>query len=265
MNDESSEVARYRQRVVDAGLAKYADALVALARPSVRLTPASTADDLPVGASRLGGHAELAAGAPWPMLDGRPLSFIAQLNLDDFVSQGATPLPSRGVLSFFYDAVEQSAWGFDPGDRDAWTVVHTSEPQDLVRREFPDDLAAEGRFKPLRLTGKPEWTFAPWESSDVDRLGLSRDEGFALAALGSDDDATSHRLPGHPDPIQGDMQLECQLAGRGLYCGDSTGYKDPRRLDLEPGATSWRLLLQVDTQDEIDMMWGEVWMILQCG
>ena len=81
------------------------------------------------------------------------------------------------------------------------------------------------------------------------------------------------------------MELECQLASNGLYVGDATGYQHPRRFELEGGATDWELLLQLDSDDDADMMWGDagalyfwirkqdaetadfskVWMVLQCG
>ena len=94
-----------------------------------------------------------------------------------------------------------------------------------------------------------------------------------------------HRLLGHPDQIQNDMQTECQLVSHGLNCGDGSGYKDPKARILKAGATDWELLLQIDSDDNARMMWGDVgriyywirredlkernfgasWMILQCG
>ena len=81
------------------------------------------------------------------------------------------------------------------------------------------------------------------------------------------------------------MQLECRLVANGLYCGNASGYRDPRAALLRPGAADWRLLFQVDSQDEAGMMWGDLgrryywirhedltarnwdrtWLILQCG
>jgi uncharacterized protein YwqG len=80
------------------------------------------------------------------------------------------------------------------------------------------------------------------------------------------------------------MDLECQLVSHGVYCGDESGYKSPRRAELENGKADWLLLLQLDSDDDADMMWGDagrlyfwinkndlarrdfskVWMILQC-
>lgn len=62
---------------------------------------------------------------------------------------------------------------------------------------------------------------------------------------------------GWPDEIQGPMELECQLVSRGLYCGDPSGYRDPRAEELSAGATEWRLLLQLDSDDRAEMMWGD--------
>jgi uncharacterized protein YwqG len=95
----------------------------------------------------------------------------------------------------------------------------------------------------------------------------------------------AHHLGGYPDPIQSeDMDLDCQLVSNGLYCGDESGYKDKRAAMLEAGRSDWTLLLQIDSDDGTEMMWGDggtlyfwirkddlaarnfddVWMILQC-
>ena len=113
------------------------------------------------------------------------------------------------------------------------------------------------RVSPVALEPDPEMTPAPWEFSEVDALGLSDSERFAYAEASETDDGIIHRLLGHPDPIQGDMQLECQLVSHGLYCGDQSGYQDPRAEGLRAGAVDWRLLLQIDSDDDAGMMWGD--------
>ena len=81
------------------------------------------------------------------------------------------------------------------------------------------------------------------------------------------------------------MQAECQLVSHGVYCGDPSGYTGSQAEALLPGAADWRLLLQVDSDDAVDIMWGDVgrlyywiqrdrlaegawyqcWLILQCS
>ena len=46
------------------------------------------------------------------------------------------------------------------------------------------------------------------------------------------------------------MQLECRLVSNGMLGGNPTGHKGPRGAGLRPGAVAWRLLLQVDTDDD---------------
>ena len=96
------------------------------------------------------------------------------------------------------------------------------------------------------------------------------------------EDGEGHQLLGHPMEVQGDMAEECQLVTHGMYCGGTD--VDPRAEELKPGAKDWRLLLQVDTDDDAEMMWGDCgrlyywirqqdlqardfdrsWMVLQC-
>jgi hypothetical protein len=67
---------------------------------------------------------------------------------------------------------------------------------------------------------------------------------------------------GYPDPVQGpDMDLECQLVSNGLYCGDSSGYQDPRAEELKKGAADWKLLVQMDSDDDLGVTWGDVGML----
>jgi uncharacterized protein YwqG len=281
-----SEVVAFRQRLEAAGLGGFADSLVQMARPSVRLAADPALPTAEPAASRLGGAPDLPASISWPRNEDGPLSFIAQVNLADVAAyEPEGVLPSDGLLSFFYDAVTQSAWGFDPADHGSAAIIYTPARIVTDHRVPPADLAEDGVFQALGLRPQAELTFAPWESFDVESLGMSRDEGFAYADLFDSEDATIHRLLGHPDPVQGDMQVECQLVTNGLYCGDSTGYQDPRAKELRGGAAEWRLLLQIDSQDEAGMMWGDVgriyywikhadllrrdwdlsWLVLQCG
>lgn len=104
----------------------------------------------------------------------------------------------------------------------------------------------------------PELTFVPWESFAAESLAMAREEFRVYADVLPSGDPTIQRLLGHPDPVQGDMQLECQLAANGVYCGDASSSRDPRTARLRPGAADWRLLLQVDSQHETGMMWGDV-------
>ena len=277
----------FRAALQRAGLGRHVDALVDAARPSIRLDADTGLDHDRLGASRLGGDPDLPAGAEWPRKNGAPLSFVAQVDLAELAPYDLEGvLPTDGLLSLFYDATTQLAWGFDPADRGSWDVRHIGAGQELRRTPAPDDLGPEGRLRPVGWRPRGELAFATFDSLVVDRLGLTRDETIAYSDLLETEDETIHRVLGHPDPVQsGEMQLECQLAANGVWCGSPEGYEDPRVPGLAPGAADWRLLLQVDSQEETDMMWGDLgrlyvwirdedlaarrfdrtWLVLQCG
>jgi uncharacterized protein YwqG len=280
--------ATFERRLGAAGLGDRAPLLAALARPGLRLRSDGTDTDL-LGGSRVGGLPDLPADTAWPAWRETPMSFLGQVDLGSLPDVGdRADLPAYGLLTFFYDAGQQ-AWGFDPAQTGAWAVLHTAADATLVRREAPAGLPEDARFDPVPLAAEDELCPEPWESRAVERLGLTADEAESYAELleemAESDDEPRHLLLGHPDPVQGEMQLECQLVSHGLYCGDQTGYEDSRASALEGGADDWRLLLQVDTDDDASMMWGdagrlyfwvtedalrrrawdEVHLVLQCG
>ena len=269
----------------------YGDRVLAFAelvRPSARLITDRTAVDPESSPLRLGGRPLLPPDADWPRReDGKPLSLIAQISLAQFADLSAdrNPHPVDGTLAFFYDAVEQSVWGFSPSDADGWAIVHSSWGAGVLR-DFPEDLATGGRFRAIALSPTRELTYPPVESFDVEVIsGQAWPERYWPVLGEADEDSTIHRFLGHPDPVQGDMQLECQLASNGIYAGDGKGAQSPDGIRLRPGAAAWRLLLQIDSDEDARMMWGDVgriywwirdadlaagrwdaaWLVLQCG
>lgn len=253
-------------------------------------------DDCPPGSSKLGGQPDLPAAFDWPVYRGRRLDFVLQVDLREVAPLGPRDrLPSAGVLSFFYD-LEEQPWGFDPEDVGAWAVRYFP-PTVALTRQAPDQPDRETFEAAIRF-----WAAASLPSygsragflleTELKEEAGGEDLGDALAELGvalfgasaPAPDPPCHRIGGHSANIQGDMQLEAQLVMHRLYCGDETGYEDPRAAELEPTCEDWELLLQLDSDDEADLMWGDggmlyfwirrqdlarqdfsqVWMALQC-
>lgn len=237
-------------------------------------------------ACRLGGAPRLPESIDWPQRKGRPLAFVAELDLAAIRAvDGPEWLPASGFLHLFYDAEDQP-WGFDPADRDGWKIILSDDVVETAM-QTPSALSADAVFAPVRLKGRSAMTYPTTE-----RLDLSPEVGrtFAFepvqALLDSDlGIGPRHQVGGYPAPIQGDgMELESQLASNGIFMGGPASYSDDRIAALEAGAADWRLLLQIDSDEEAGMMWGDVgilyvwvreqdaragnfsnpWIILQC-
>lgn len=263
------------------GILRKYPVLHSYAKASLQLIP-----DSPKGFSKLGGLPDVPASFAWPQWKGRPLAFICQLKLSEVPALKDSPLPAKGLLYFFYDQ-DQSTWGFDPKDQGSWKLIYVEdEPKSLTQASPPPGL--ELAYTQLRMGFREVLTYPTWDSPVIQALRLGDQDTDDYVTMKSEAylGQAAHRLGSYPDAIQnGDMELDCQLASNGLYCGDSTGYSDPRAAGLEKGKGDWIMLLQVDSDDRTDMMWGdagmlyfwirkqdlkqanfdEVWMILQCG
>jgi uncharacterized protein YwqG len=275
--------------LMEAGqLAQVVPALEKLVRPAIQLTTRKVlVEALAVGQSRIGGVPDLPAGFKWPTYQGKHLAFVAQINLREIARVTPDgPLPKEGQLWFFY-AWDQTHWGFDPKDAGS-SVVHYEADARLARRELPDDVPKEGQFAPCAVTFRayddiPDGTDDRNPAAHGDDATQERytDARISVASIGP----TSHKLLGYPEPVQDEMESQCAAVTHGIYMGDAKGSEDPRFDELVKPKYDWRLLMQVDSDDAANMMWGDAgklyfwirdqdlrarhfdkaWMILQCG
>ncbi len=81
-------------------LTQYWDAFEPKIRDELRITTVENADT-PLGGSRFGGQPDLPKNAPWfKDGNGKSLSFVAQLNLEEIQSFNHTPrLPEKGMVT----------------------------------------------------------------------------------------------------------------------------------------------------------------------
>jgi uncharacterized protein YwqG len=260
MNKEYLEI-----KLIEAGLSRISNQVLSLTKSSIRfITTKSSDTNIPLGASKIGGCPDLPLSYSFPEWNSVPLAFLAQINLVDISGFNTIPeLPSSGILSFFYSATQET-WGYDPKHKGSWQIYYFTDLNDMQRTKFPENLPAEGHYAACSISFFEEMTLPPFRSLLIEDLNLDLDERkkyvhFEDTFDEQDRNGMKNRLLGHPDAIQGDMRLECQLVSNGLYCGDSTGYNDPRRKELEPDTVNWELLLQLDSEEETaKMMWGDV-------
>lgn len=281
-----------QKRYARHGLSRVFETLRPFARSAVRIFPKAQADDsIPVGASKYGGCPDLPAVVDWPRhaVTHAPLSFIGQFRLAQVSPlDTARELPSRGMLYLFYDCSDDGMpWGFDPSDAGGWQVLFFDTDEGLVRRDPPADLEDNGmRFGSAALTMAATCELPDLDSIHGESLTLSDEEEDGYSdMLDEDDEDVCHKLLGHANPIQNPMEEECDLVTRGLYLGDPSGYAEAEARGIHADPSRWVLLMQIDSCDELGMMWGDLgrlylwmkkedlaarrfertWLILQCG
>ena len=208
-------------------------------QPALKLNPSAT------GKCYCGGSPALPAYQDWPHgPDGKPLRFLAAIHMESAQATLAVPwLPRTGELLFFYDDINQP-WGGHPDDSSGWAVLHTDGSgklwPDLSRVKF--DLAVTQTIPSLERL--PDLALS---ARDEERF-----EEFRRRAS----EETRHQLGGFPLDIQGDeMELQCQLASHGVDPASDFAAHQMER--LKPGATDWRLLLQLDSDADLGFYWGD--------
>lgn len=194
-------------------------------RINLRMVPQTTREEVALGSSKFGGYPDLSNATDHP---GEELTFLAQFRLSDFAGYASVAtLPKDGLLSFFYN-LEEQPWG-DKDERHLWRVVYT-ESADLERVKVGEAL----NERAISL----DESYAP----NVDLLAdLLNDEQFeAFEELFENDEF--HAVGGHPNAIQNDVFEEVQ---------DTYGdrFKQPF------------LLFQMDSTEELDIMFGDVGML----
>jgi len=250
-------------------LSQFTDFMSRFEKPAIGFSLTQTVGEF-ASRSKLGGRPLLTENFVWPRSKKRVLDFVLQIDLAELARfTPSDDLPSSGLLTFFYD-LENQPWGYDPAELDGFRVEFVDE-NSLVPHELP---SMDHALREHTLLFHQAMTLPQFGSRAYDELnresGMSNNEADRyfdfLAAYESryypaGKVASAHRLFGHAANIQGDMQLEAQLVTNGLYCGDPSGYHDPRAKELESGADDWVLLLQLDSDDHADLMWGDAGML----
>lgn len=283
----------FKELLVKYDLTKHGSALSDFMLPCVSFDLVEGGETI----SKLGGNPALPADFEWPVNKNRLLEVVLQVDLSEVAPHDVTrSLPTDGLLTFFYD-MEEQPWGFDPKDASGFRVLYTPPSLAVVERQSAE---SEYKLPEKRLSLRPSLSVPSYGSRAYDKLSqitqftdaeADRFDGFGIELALVDSGyqrkywGGKHRFLGYSDNVQGDMQLEVELVSNGLYAGNASGYEDPRALELEANADDWILLLQVDSDEGIDLMWGDVgsvyfwikkadlasrnfdnvWMILQCS
>jgi len=248
----------WRKLLQAEGLGSHVAALAQRTRMAVRLVT-RPCEEVALGQSRVGGTPDLPADFAWPKYRGTPLAFVAQLDLEEIhrvLPDG--PLPPAGSLWFFFDA-DQDAAGYSPKHAGGSAVVFRPAGTKLVRS--PAGAAKDGAFRACSIEAEAYEDIPDLgEDSPLEKaLGEAEAETyFAIRTfLSAGGEPGAHKLLGLPEPVQGAMELECQLATNGIDSGIFVRHGDPRVVAVAAKKHEWRLLLQVDSDPNAGMMWGD--------
>lgn len=267
--NDAQEAEHWRELLAPCGLSDKTDEVFALGRPSLRLRlegPDEEDDAQP--RSRVGGDPDLPPDFEWPVCEGTPMTFVAQLDLAELAAyEAASELPAAGLLSFFYAPVAPEGDPLNPA-----RVVLFEDPAGLVRRPAPPaseplrafavELEEELVYPGLESQVHYEALLPPERVREFYRRYAAGEHGelipaSPLAALifnldEADQERPIHRLLGCAASVQGDPYLDVEVGTRGGYAGWAEGSE--AALQARRAACRWRLLLQIDAVQDDELL-----------
>jgi uncharacterized protein YwqG len=221
-----------------------------LAQPTLLLTPAKKP-----GFSKLGGDPELPPDLVWPEEDGRPRTFVAQIDLASAHDFGAPKwLPATARL---YAFVDETRYGF----ADLVRIISTDLPAGPAvthptagRNREDRGLAASFAERRITFENRTSVPSLDWLGVDLTEADLSDEELDELANAPLDGEI-QHQIGGYPSEIQDEqMAISCELMRRGLSPEYEGAEITPA---IERASKQWRMLLQIDSDPALKMNWGD--------
>jgi hypothetical protein len=215
----------------------------------------------------IGGVPRLPTRMEWPEWEGHgPLSFVAGVDCRAIAGQTLDiALPKTGELLFFYfdgqyDNGNATVGYWDPATLAGARVLQVAAEEGFAPRDCPPGISP---YERVDLTAAQVVTFPTFEHHDLQ--AVFRPPGDDLRAFlrhPVNDDAfqealherftgPGHQIGGYATPVQGPVEYEVSQAALGGHVRAD----DPA---LAAETANWTLLAQIDSDDSLGMMWGDV-------
>ena len=190
----------------------------------------------------------------WPTGPNGPLDCLLSIKCSDVPSQ-LSNLPESGWLNVFYDLGE-SDWGHSPSSKRFWHIAWSAEDCSLA--EIPRDYEVSDavpvllEFEELHQDSGPTHALggtADWVQNDIRPMAHFQ-SGYFLRHKPTVEALTEAGL--NPESLTTDDSKKFTEAI--LKLDQSEVHPDR----FYEGVTEWQLFLQIDSDDDLDLMWGDV-------
>ena len=249
--------------------------------------------------SKIGGKPYLPKDFIWPYYQGLPLSFLAQISLEEVsLLDKDKLLPSTGMLYFFYE-LETQEWGYSPQNKGCAKVFYFEDSSNFELIDFPKNMEDDYKIPEFKINFKSNISLPSYEDffnlvEDKEELkDITENEFYDIYHSAYDELSKKYLVPiekyikllGYPDVIQNSMEEECAAIARGFNMG-GIGYPKKYKEEIKKASKDWILLFQMDTIEtsNYELMFGDcghiyfwikkedlanknfenIWLILQC-
>jgi len=196
--------------------------------------------------SKIGGKPYLPKDFVWPYYQELPLSFLAQINLEEVKALDKDNLlPDKGMLYFFYE-LETEEWGFKPENKGCSKVLYFEDTTNFSLIDFPEDMEDYNIVPEFKVNFKSNISYPSYENfeklneNDVLLEKYETFEGY--------DELNDNFFDKECVEVTRDFDMEAVKASPKKY-----------KEEIKKAAENWILLFQMDTveTDDYELMFGD--------
>ena len=219
-----------------------------------------------INKSKIGGKPYLPKDFVWPYYEELPLSFLAQINLEEVNSFDKDKLlPSTGMLYFFYE-LETEEWGYELKNKGCSKVLYFEDTSNFELIDFPKDMKSYCQVPEFKVTFKANISYPSYEDFDIihnggkevaDNFEDFQDAYFDIYNNHMESLDSYTKLLGYPDVIQSSMEEQCAAITKGFIGGIDSPKK--YREEVIKDSKNWILLFQMDAikVDDYELMFED--------
>ena len=246
----------------------------------VRMILKNSDGKLPLTASKVGGMGYLPMGETYPsQADGKPLALLVQINFSELsnavdLTQLPQPLPDNGILQIYIGNTDLYGADFDkPYPSDTYQVRYWADTNLPVNQADLDEAMAS-----VKTIFLEEDYVLPFGVND--EFALTFEQAVQSSNLYAYDPyEVTGKTPSETSELYDEDAIEAELKAKGLDDVDPydvidkylelagvgghqiLGYPyftqtDPR--EYEKSLRQYILLFQLDSDDDVDIMWGDM-------
>ena len=237
-----------------------------LKKTEITIFTESNEDNEILNKSKIGGKPYLPKDFVWPYYQELPLSFLAQINLEEVKSLDKDNLlPDKGMLYFFYE-LETEEWGYELKNKGCAKVFYYEDISNFELIDFPEDMEDYNIVPEFKVNFKSNISYPAYEDFDIihnggkevaDNYEDFQDAYFDIYNKHMESLDSYTKLLGYPDVIQSSMEEQCAAITKGFIGGIDSPKK--YREEIKKAAENWILLFQMDTieTDDYELMFGD--------
>ena len=196
------------------------------------------------GVSKFGGLPDVPEDFVWPTFNGRPLSFFAQIYLDELKELGSySGLPSSGILYFFMETDRKSDY---PSTQGQYKVIYNDLSKDQLIPSNENNTSMM-LFKEAGMVFYPHYTILQKDEDDMEFIDLILEVHSEICELTNHNDDGGHQIQGFPFSVQDDASYSWAFRELGYTSYELTERQKYARDNLRK---EFCLLLQIGFDDK---------------